>query len=127
MIPSHLINLYCRKSLKFHSCLSFVRKLLVKFLKFCRNILCQRSSFLFASSKLPSCILLNFLWCNKDILIEKSPSFFDIFLTKTETLSTNYFIAMEMLNRLTMYFYCWQSITPKSLSYWKTHYLVLGN
>ena len=82
MISSHLINIYCGKSLKFHSCLSFVRKLLIKFLKFCRNILCQRSSSLFASSELPSCILLNFLWCNKDILIEKKPIIFWYFSDK---------------------------------------------
>ena len=34
MIPSHLINIYCGKSFKFHSCLSYVRKLLIKFPKF---------------------------------------------------------------------------------------------
>ena len=65
IIPSHLIN-----------------KLLIKFSKFYKNILFQWSSSLSAFSDLPSCIMSNFLWFNKHILIEKSPSFFVIFLTK---------------------------------------------
>ena len=44
IIPSHLINKYFGKSPKFHSCLSFDRKLLTKFPKFYENILFQWSS-----------------------------------------------------------------------------------
>ena len=65
-IPSHLINRYFGKSFKFHLCLSFDHKLLIKFPKFPWN-----SSYFFASSELFSCILSNFLWFNKQILIEK--------------------------------------------------------
>ena len=78
IVPSHLINKYFGKSFKFHSCLSFDHKL-PKFPKFCKNILFQWSSSFSASSELPSCILSNFLWFNKHILIEKSPSFFVFF------------------------------------------------
>ena len=46
IIPSHLINKYFGKSFKFHSCLSFDRKLLIKFPKFYKNILFQWSSSL---------------------------------------------------------------------------------
>ena len=38
IIPSHLINKYFGKSFKFHSCLSFDRKLPIKFPKFYKNI-----------------------------------------------------------------------------------------
>ena len=89
IIPSPLINKYFGKSFKFHSCLSFDRKLLIKFPKFYKNIFFQWSNSFFASSKLPSCILSSFLWFNKHILI---------FLTKDSTLSTSYLITMEMLN-----------------------------
>ena len=44
IIPSHLISKYFGKSFKFHSCLSFDRKLLIKFPKFYNNILFQWSS-----------------------------------------------------------------------------------
>ena len=44
IIPSHLRSKYFRKSFKFHSCLSFDRKLLIKFPKFYKNILFQWSS-----------------------------------------------------------------------------------
>ena len=71
IIPFHLINKYFGKSFKFHSCLSFDCKLLIKFPKFYKNILFQWSSSFFASSELPSYILSNFLWFNKDISIEK--------------------------------------------------------
>ena len=67
IIPSHLINKYFGKSFRFHSCLSFDWKLLIKFPKIYKNILFQWSSSFFASSKLPSCILSNFLWFNKHI------------------------------------------------------------
>ena len=40
-IPSHLISKYFGKSFKFHSCLSFDRKLLIKFPKFYKNIFFQ--------------------------------------------------------------------------------------
>ena len=50
---SHLINKYFRKSFKFHSCLSFDRKLLIKFPEFYRNILFQWSNSLFSLSELP--------------------------------------------------------------------------
>ena len=56
--------------------------------------LCDDDS-LFASSELPSCILSNFLWLNKHILIGKSP-FFVIFVAKA--FATNYLVTMEMLN-----------------------------
>ena len=49
---------------------------------FYKNILFQWSSFFFASSELPSCILLNFLWFNKHILIEKESIFFRDFSDK---------------------------------------------
>ena len=42
----------------------------------------QWSNSLFASSKLPSSILSNFLWFNKHILIEKKPIFFRYFSEK---------------------------------------------
>ena len=76
--PSHLINKYFGKSFKFHLCLSFNRKLLIKFPKSYKNILFQWSSFFFASTELPSCILSNFLCFNKHVSIE---IFFVIFLT----------------------------------------------
>ena len=76
IIPSHLMNKYFGKSFKLHSCLSFDRKLLIKFPKFYKNILFQWSSSLFAFSELPSCIISNFLWFNKHILIEKKSIFF---------------------------------------------------
>ena len=76
--PSHVINKYFGKSFKFHLCLSFNRKLLIKFPKFYKNILFQWSSSFFASSELPSCILSNFLWFNKHVSIE---IFFVVFLT----------------------------------------------
>ena len=98
IIPPHLISKYFGKSFKFHSCLSFDSKLLIKFPKFYENIFFQWSNSFFASSELPSCILSSFLWFNKHILIEKSPSFSVIFLTKDSTLSSNYLITMEMLN-----------------------------
>ena len=82
IIPSHLISKYFGKSFKFHSCLSFDRKLLIKFPKFYKNILFQWSSSFFASSELPSCILSNFLWFNKHILIEKKSIFFRDFSDK---------------------------------------------
>ena len=91
IIPSHLINKYFGKSFKFHSCLLFDCKLLIKFPKFYKNILFEWSSSFFASSELPSCILSNFLWFNKYILIEKKSIFFRDF-------SGNYLITMEMLN-----------------------------
>ena len=62
IVPSHLINKYFGKSFKFYSCLSFDRKLFIKFPTFYKNISPQWSSSLFASSKLPSCIFSNFLW-----------------------------------------------------------------
>ena len=80
IIPSHLINKYFGKSFKFHSCLSFDRKLLIKFPKFYKNILIQCSSSFSAFSELPSCIMSNFLWFHKHM--RKSPSFFVIFPTK---------------------------------------------
>ena len=82
IIPSHLINKYFRKSFKFHSCLSFDCKFFITFPKFYRSILFQWSSSLFASSELPSCILSNFLWFNKHILIEKKPILFRYFSDK---------------------------------------------
>ena len=75
--PSHLINKYFGKSFKFHLCLSFNRKLLIKFPKSYKNILFQWSSSFFASTELPSCILSNFLCFNKHVSIEV---FFVIFL-----------------------------------------------
>ena len=89
---------YFGKSFKFHSCLSFDRKLRIKFPKFYKNIFFQWSNSFFASFELLSCILSSFLWFNKHILIEKSPSFFVILLTKDSTLSTSYLITMEILN-----------------------------
>ena len=48
IISSHLINKYFRKSFKFHSCLAFDCKLLIKLPNFFKNILFQwSSSFLF--------------------------------------------------------------------------------
>ena len=47
IIPSHLLNKYFGKSFKFHSCVSFDRKLLIKFPKFYKNILFQCSSSFF--------------------------------------------------------------------------------
>ena len=41
IIPPHLINKYFGKSFKFHSSLSFDRKLLIKFHKFYENLLFQ--------------------------------------------------------------------------------------
>ena len=82
IIPSHLRNKYFGESFKFHLCLSFDCKLLIKFPEFYRNIVFQRSSFLFASSKLSPCILSNFLWFNKHILILKNPIFFRYFSDK---------------------------------------------
>ena len=82
IIPSHNINKYFGKSFKFHSCLSFDSNLLIKFPKFCKNILFHWSSSFFASSELPSCILSNFLWFNKHILIEKKSIFFRDFSDK---------------------------------------------
>ena len=82
IISSHLINKYFRKSFKFHSCLSFDRKLLIKLPKFYRNILFQWSSSMFAFSELHSCILSNFLWFNKHILVEKKPIFLRYFSDK---------------------------------------------
>ena len=75
IIPSHLISKYFGKSFKFHSCLSFDRKLLIKFPKFYKNIFFQWSNSFFASSELPSCILSSFLWFNKHILMEKKSIF----------------------------------------------------
>ena len=98
IIPSHLISKYFGKSFKFHSCLSFDRKLLIKFPKFYKNIFFQWSNSFFASSELPFCILSSFLWFNKHILIEKKSIFFRDFSDKGLTLSTNYLITMEMLN-----------------------------
>ena len=95
IIPSHLINKYFGKSFKFHSCLSFDRKLLIKFPKFYKNILFQWSSSFFVSSELPFCIFYGLI---NIFQLKKSPSFFVIFLTKDSTLSTNYLITMEMLN-----------------------------
>ena len=80
--PPHFIIKYFGKSFKFRSCLSFDPKLLIKFPEFYRNILFQWSSSLFASSELPSCILSNFLWFNKHILIEKKPILFRYFSDK---------------------------------------------
>ena len=71
-----IMNKYFGKSFKFHSCLSFDCKLLIKFPKFYKNILFQWSSSLFAFFELTSCIILNFLWFNKHILIEKKSIFF---------------------------------------------------
>ena len=68
IISSHLINKYFGKSFKLYSCLSFDRKLLIKFPKFYKNILFQWSSSFLASSELPSCIFPNFLWFNNHIL-----------------------------------------------------------
>ena len=83
IIPSYLTNKYFGKSFKFHSCLSFDLKLLIKFPKLYKNVLFQWGSSLSAFSELTSCIMSNFLWFNKHILIEKKcPSFFVIFLTK---------------------------------------------
>ena len=82
IIPSHCINKYFGKSLKFLTCLSFDHKLLIKFPKFYKNILFQWSNSFFASSKLPSCILSSFLWFNKHILIEKKSIFFRDFSDK---------------------------------------------
>ena len=84
-IPSYLINKYFGKSFKsfkFHSCFSFDCKLLIKFPKFYKTILFQWSSSLSTFSELTSCIMPNFLWFNKHILIEKKYIFFVIFLTK---------------------------------------------
>ena len=82
IIPSHLISKYFGKSFKFHSCLSFDRKLLIKFPKFYKNVFFQWSNSFFASSELPSCILSSFLWFNKHILIEKKSIFFRDFSDK---------------------------------------------
>ena len=77
IIPSHLINKYFGKSFKFHLYLSFDRKLLIKFPKFPWS-----SSSFFASSELPSCIFSNFLWSNKQILMDKKSIFFRDFCDK---------------------------------------------
>ena len=82
IIPSHLIKKYFGKSFKFHSCLSFDRKLLIKFPKFHKNILFHWISSLSAFSELPSCIMSNFLWFNKHILIEKKSIFLRYFSGK---------------------------------------------
>ena len=82
IISSQLINKYFGKSFKLYSCLSFDRKLLIKFPKFYKNILFQWSSSFLASSELPSCILPNFLWFNNHILIEKKSIFFCDFSDK---------------------------------------------
>ena len=81
IIPSHLISKYFGRLFKFLLGLSFNHKILIKFPEIYKNVLFQWSSSLFAS-ELPSCIMSNSLWFNKHILIEKSPSFFVIFLTK---------------------------------------------
>ena len=78
-IPSHLINKYFGKSLKFHLCFSFDCKLFIKFSEFYRNIFFQWSRSLFVSSELPCFILSNVLWFNKHIFIEKI-LFFSLFL-----------------------------------------------
>ena len=70
------------KLFKFHSYLSFNRKLLIKFPNFYKYILFQWSSPFLASSKLPSCILSNFLWFNKHILIKKKSIFSREFFEK---------------------------------------------
>ena len=82
IIPSHLISKYFGRSFKFLLRLSFNHKILIKFPEIYKNVLFQWSSSLFAFSELSSCIMSNSLWFNKHILIEKSPSFFVIFLTK---------------------------------------------
>ena len=82
IIPSRVINKYFGKSFKFHSCFSFDCESLTKIPKFYKNILFQWSSSFFASSELPSCILSNFLWFNKHILIEKTSIFFRDFSDK---------------------------------------------
>ena len=79
---SHLTNKYLRKSFKFHSFLSFDFKLLIKLPEFYKNILFQRIGSLFASSKLPSYIVSNFLCFNKHVLIEKKFIFFRYFSDK---------------------------------------------
>ena len=82
IIPFHFINKYFGKSFEFHSCLSFDRKLLIKFPKIYKNILFQWRSSLFAFSELPSCIMSNFVWFNKNVLIEKKSIFFRFFSDK---------------------------------------------
>ena len=63
------ISKYLGKLFKFYSCLSFGCQLpVLDFPNFTKHFF-RWSSFLFASSKLPSCILSNFLWFNKHILI----------------------------------------------------------
>ena len=68
IIPSCLMSNYFGKSFKFYSFLSFDSKLLIKFPEFYKIILFQWSSSLFGS-KLLCCILSNFLWFSKHILI----------------------------------------------------------
>ena len=57
------------------SCFSFDWKLLMKFSKFSINPWFQWSSCLFVSSELCSCILSDFLWFNKHVLIEKKSTY----------------------------------------------------
>ena len=91
IIISHLINKYFGKSFKFHSRLSFYRKLLIKFPKFYKNTLFQWRNSLSAISKLLSCIMSNFLWFNKYILIEKKSIFFRYFSDKSLNLVYQFF------------------------------------
>ena len=82
VIPSHLINKYFGKSFRFYSCFSFDCKLLIKFPKFSKNIFFQWIRSYSAFSELPSCIMSNFLWFNKHILIDKKSIFFRYFSDK---------------------------------------------
>ena len=103
IIPSCLMSNYFGKSFKFYSFLSFDSKLLIKFPEFYKIILFQWSSSLFGS-KLLCCILSNFLWFSKHILIEKKPIYFlyfsDIDITSLPFLQTCWWDSAPCISRM---------------------------
>ena len=76
VIPLHLISKSFGKNFNFHSNLSFNIKSIQSFPDFYKQIFMNWSNHLSATSDLPSFILSNFLWYNKDIAIGDGPDCF---------------------------------------------------
>ena len=82
LIPLYLIKKHLGENFKFHPNLSLDANLINFFPLFYKNIFIFWQKFLVNFSKLPSCILSEFLWFNKFIKINYKPCYFECFSTK---------------------------------------------
>ena len=92
VIPLHLTCITFSQNFKFHSNLSYDATLLFSFSVFYKNHFRFWSQHFSVSPELPSCILVTFLWFNKDILISNKSIYFKHFGNK----NLNYITQLSM-------------------------------